>query len=81
MEAGRYVRRSASVLPSTKPVQNQDEVSQLSPRFKTGDKVNHATFGEGTVVESRLSGGVEEVTVAFKGRGIKRLVAGYLRKT
>ena len=80
MEAGRYVRRSASVLSPAKPAQKQDEVAQFTPRFKTGDKVSHANFGEGTVVESRLSGGDEEVTVAFKGRGIKRLLAGYLSK-
>jgi len=29
------------------------------------------------VVESKLSGGDEEVSVAFKGRGIKRLMAGF----
>ena len=45
-------------------------------RYKTGQKVRHVKFGEGTVIESKLSGGDEEVTVAFPGVGIKRLMAG-----
>ena len=46
-------------------------------RFKTGQKVRHAKFGDGTVIESKLSGADEEVTVAFPGIGIKRLAAGF----
>ena len=38
--------------------------------------MRHAKFGDGTVIESKLSGGDEEVTVAFPGVGIKRLMAG-----
>lgn len=43
--------------------------------FRAGDKVRHPAFGEGTVIESRIRGGDEEVTVAFAGRGIKKLIA------
>jgi DNA helicase-2/ATP-dependent DNA helicase PcrA len=46
-----------------------------STRFKTGQKVRHGKFGEGTVIESKVTGGDEEVTVAFPGVGIKRLAA------
>jgi DNA helicase-2/ATP-dependent DNA helicase PcrA len=42
-------------------------------QFKTGQKVRHGKFGEGTVIESKVTGGDEEVTVAFPGIGIKRL--------
>ncbi len=44
-------------------------------RFKTGQRVRHSKFGEGTVIESKVTGGDEEVTVAFPGTGIKRLAA------
>ena len=37
--------------------------------------MQHAKFGEGTVIESKVVGGEEEVTVAFPGVGIKRLMA------
>lgn len=46
-----------------------------APHFKTGQKVRHGKFGEGTVIESKVTGGDEEVTVAFPGIGIKRLAA------
>jgi DNA helicase-2/ATP-dependent DNA helicase PcrA len=44
-------------------------------QFKTGQRVNHSKFGDGTVIESKVTGGDEEVTVAFPGVGIKRLAA------
>ena len=44
-------------------------------QFKTGQKVRHKKFGDGTVIESKLTGADEEVTVAFPGIGIKRLAA------
>ena len=49
------------------------------PQFKTGEKVSHAKFGEGTVIESKWVGNDEEVTVAFPGTGIKRLVATFAK--
>ena len=49
------------------------------PQFKTGERVSHAKFGKGTVIESRWVGNDEEVTVAFPGEGIKRLVASFAR--
>ena len=46
-----------------------------SAQWKAGDKARHPTFGEGIVVQSKPSGGDEEVTIAFAGHGIKRLLA------
>jgi DNA helicase-2/ATP-dependent DNA helicase PcrA len=46
-----------------------------APRYKAGDKVRHALFGEGIVVMTKATGGDEEVTVAFAGQGVKRLLA------
>jgi DNA helicase-2/ATP-dependent DNA helicase PcrA len=49
------------------------------PQFKTGEKVSHAKFGTGTVIESKWVGNDEEVTIAFPGEGIKRLVASFAK--
>ncbi|MFW5749004.1 MAG: ATP-dependent helicase [Chloroflexota bacterium] len=51
-------------------------------RFKSNDQVRHKVFGNGHVIESKVEGGVELVTVAFadKKQGIKTLDAEYLDK-
>ena len=49
--------------------------SEGKTQFKRRDSVEHATFGVGTVIESNIIGGEEEVTVAFPGVGIKKLAA------
>lgn len=43
-------------------------------QFKSRDSVQHAKFGVGTVIESNIVGGEEEVAVAFPGIGIKRFL-------
>jgi DNA helicase-2/ATP-dependent DNA helicase PcrA len=44
-------------------------------RYRDGDRVRHRAFGEGTVVSSKLTRDDEEVTVAFPGQGVKKLLA------
>jgi DNA helicase-2/ATP-dependent DNA helicase PcrA len=59
-----------------------DEPAERGPaecQFHTGQTVTHAKFGEGTVIESKLTGNDEEVTVAFKSVGIKRLAASFAK--
>jgi DNA helicase-2/ATP-dependent DNA helicase PcrA len=46
-------------------------------QFRAGQRVKHAQFGEGIVIESKLDRSDEEVTVAFKKAGIKRLLASF----
>ena len=47
----------------------------VKPGLTTGDKVRHATFGEGIVMSRTPSGEDFEITVAFKeGQGVKRLL-------
>ncbi|HET7079087.1 MAG TPA: 3'-5' exonuclease, partial [Chloroflexia bacterium] len=46
-----------------------------SAQWRAGDKARHPTFGEGIVVQSKPTGADEEVTIAFAGHGIKRLLA------
>ncbi len=43
--------------------------------FRDGDRVVHARFGDGVVVTSKLTRDDEEVTVAFRGGGVKTLLA------
>jgi DNA helicase-2/ATP-dependent DNA helicase PcrA len=45
------------------------------PQFHSGQRVRHARFGEGIVVESKIAGDDEEVTVVFEQVGVKRLAA------
>jgi DNA helicase-2/ATP-dependent DNA helicase PcrA len=45
--------------------------------WSAGDHVHHKRFGDGIVVSSQWVKGDEEVTVAFVGQGVKRLVAAY----
>lgn len=51
--------------------------SPKTARYKTGQKVRHAKFGAGTVIESKTTGNDEEVSVAFPEYGIKRLAASF----
>jgi DNA helicase-2/ATP-dependent DNA helicase PcrA len=46
--------------------------------MRTGDKVRHASFGEGIVMSSSRTGADTELTVAFKeGHGVKRLLKSF----
>jgi DNA helicase II / ATP-dependent DNA helicase PcrA len=56
--------------PSAKPA---------SASFFAGQKVRHAIFGEGIVVSSKIIEDDEEVTVAFAGKGVKRLLASFAK--
>jgi DNA helicase-2/ATP-dependent DNA helicase PcrA len=51
------------------------ETYSHEPQFQTGDRVSHPRFGEGVVIDSRLSRDDEEVEVAFVDQGVKRLLA------
>jgi DNA helicase-2/ATP-dependent DNA helicase PcrA len=48
-------------------------------QFETGDRIRHPLFGEGIVIESKVMGDDEEVTVAFEEKGLKRLLASFAR--
>jgi DNA helicase-2/ATP-dependent DNA helicase PcrA len=45
----------------------------VEPRFRSGLRVQHAQFGPGLVIESRIRGQDEEVLVMFDEVGLKRL--------
>jgi DNA helicase-2/ATP-dependent DNA helicase PcrA len=70
------VEAVASRLPDPhQPQQAAKGPRPSEPQFRTGQKVRHAKFGEGLVIESKLTGADEEGTVAFAEHGIKRLAA------
>ena len=48
-------------------------------QFSAGQKVRHAMFGDGVVVSSKIAGDDEEVTVAFPGKGVKKLLAAFAK--
>jgi DNA helicase-2/ATP-dependent DNA helicase PcrA len=49
--------------------------SSRQAQFKAGQRVNHGIFGEGVVIKVELADDDEYVSVAFPGRGIKKLMA------
>jgi DNA helicase II / ATP-dependent DNA helicase PcrA len=76
-----------------RPVPNERQLeirSKVAPmpgkpalKYKSGQRVNHAKFGDGMVIESQVKSGDEEVTVSFvnKQHGIKRLAASFANLT
>ncbi|KPL85232.1 ATP-dependent helicase [Herpetosiphon geysericola] len=62
---------------SARPKRPEREPSAAS--YSAGDKVRHANFGEGVVVSSKMVGDDEEVTVAFPGKGVKKLLAAFAK--
>lgn len=63
-----------SFLKDNKP---KEQVGVKYSGYKTGAKVRHAKFGEGTVIMVKGAGGNMIVDVAFKGVGIKSLSAKF----
>ncbi len=73
------VRLRASV---SRPVSHQRmgaPVSKSDSGFSLGQRVKHAKFGEGTIINLEGSGEHSRVQVAFQGQGIKWLVAAYAK--
>ena len=76
--AGRRRPQRPRVHP--KPVDADIPVSSpIALAFQPGDTVIHPVFGPGMVVSSKIVGDDEEITVAFEGRGVKRLMAAYAK--
>jgi DNA helicase-2/ATP-dependent DNA helicase PcrA len=66
--------RSGRSIP-TPPIPPRPPRPPGAAQWRAGEKARHPTFGEGIVVQSKATGGDEEVTIAFAGHGIKRLLA------
>ncbi len=73
------VRLRASI---SRPVNHQRMGTPLANNdsgFVLGQRVRHAKFGEGTIINLEGSGDHSRLQVAFQGQGIKWLVAAYAR--
>ncbi|MCE5258951.1 MAG: UvrD-helicase domain-containing protein [Chloroflexi bacterium] len=60
-------------------VDNSTSLPKREAVFHAGDKVDHAIFGQGTVISSRIVGDDEEVSVVFEQNGLKRLMASFAK--
>ena len=73
--------RSSEPIRKTGSAISRPAVSKPAPKsdakleFHPLDKVRHNSWGEGTVLESRIDGGDEVVTIQFKSVGLKKVVA------
>ena len=47
----------------------------ISTKYRMGERVSHAQFGEGIVLNSKIEDDDETVTIVFESVGIKRLAA------
>jgi DNA helicase-2/ATP-dependent DNA helicase PcrA len=78
---GRSRRKPGGDWPSKAdwddPFPSEAEENQDLPRFVKGERVSHATFGSGTVLEVSGFGPDLKVTVAFESVGKKKLLARY----
>ena len=78
-ECVEEVRLRASV---SRPVSHQrmgTPIAHNDSGFSLGQRVRHAKFGEGTIINLEGSGEHSRLQVAFQGQGIKWLVAAYAR--
>ena len=48
----------------------------VKTEYNALDKVRHPAWGEGVVLESKIDGGDEIVTIQFQSVGLKKVVAG-----
>jgi DNA helicase II / ATP-dependent DNA helicase PcrA len=71
--------RSATSWGSTGKKNTTPFKPPANTKFTAGQKVRHAQFGEGIVVSSKVQGDDEEVTIAFVGHGVKRLLAAFAK--
>jgi DNA helicase-2/ATP-dependent DNA helicase PcrA len=74
MSLGRP-RPSAPVRERLRAVSQRKATTQAP--FNVGDQVKHPAFGEGTVIQVEPRGDDWDLTVAFKGRGIKTLALSF----
>lgn len=78
-ECVEEVRLRASV---SRPVSHQrmgTPISQNDSGFKLGQRVKHAKFGEGTIINLEGNGEHTRLQIAFRGEGVKWLVASYAK--
>ena len=70
------IRRTGSAITTKPPAQKASAKADVQTEFHALDKVRHNSWGEGTVLESKIEGSDEIVTIQFKSVGRKKVIAG-----
>ena len=70
-------RSGRSARGHSNDVRSSDDATSIPPEwdFQAGEKVVHASFGKGVVVNARRTGGDVLLNVAFVEGGLKQLMA------
>jgi DNA helicase-2/ATP-dependent DNA helicase PcrA len=74
-ERGRQGERETRRRAGSSLANRNLQSTPRNPQFRAGQRVWHATFGGGLVIESRADRDDELVTVMFEEAGLKRLMA------
>ncbi|MBQ4512158.1 MAG: UvrD-helicase domain-containing protein [Anaerolineaceae bacterium] len=70
------IRRTGSAISTKPPVSRSTANDKAETEFHALDKVRHNSWGEGTVLEAKIEGGDEILTIQFKSVGLKKVIAG-----
>ncbi|MDD2659243.1 MAG: DNA helicase II, partial [Methylococcales bacterium] len=73
------VRMRATVSHPVTAVQPKASSLQATGSYKLGQRVSHAKFGEGVILQLEGSGAQERVQVNFKQAGLKWLMLAYAK--
>lgn len=71
------VRVRATINHPVSPIQIKNSSLQTIGSYKLGQRVSHAKFGEGVVLQIEGSGAQERVQINFKTAGVKWLMLAY----
>jgi DNA helicase-2/ATP-dependent DNA helicase PcrA len=71
------VRVRATINHPVSPIQIKNSSLQTTGSYKLGQRVSHAKFGEGVVLQIEGSGAQERVQINFKTAGVKWLMLAY----
>ena len=70
-------RERRAALAARQPDTDPSAGEPQQPAYAAGDRVVHAQFGRGVVVSCELVPGDQQVTVAFEGQGVKKLMLSF----
>ena len=74
---GDSAPRTGAGLRAAAAARQAEQPEATEPSFAPGDRVHHATFGNGVVIACELVPGDQQVTVAFEGKGVKKLMLSF----
>ena len=76
-ELVQEVRVRATINYPVTPIQIKNSSLQVTGSYKLGQRISHAKFGEGVVLQIEGSGAQERVQINFKTAGVKWLMLAY----